>query len=178
MLALAKTPIHVSPWMPAWPWKKNKTVKKKNGSNYCVIFYIFYVTDQTVNFWVNPPSKPGTQDTFAWFTSVVTNTEDTAWGLVPEEENVTLNCWQYTWIQWMQESHIYCRDAVDHSPSTMTTVPALTVATRLVARHSQPPWWSLLTGCSRREPLANTVYGERGVGPICEGGHRLVKIRN
>ncbi|TNN86414.1 hypothetical protein EYF80_003184 [Liparis tanakae] len=52
----------------------------------------------------------------------------------------------------------------------MTTVPALTVATRFVAKHSQPPWWSLLSGCSRREPLAITAYRERGVGPICEEG--------
>lgn len=48
----------------------------------------------------------------------------------------------------------------------MTTVPALTVATRLVAKHSQPPWWSLLTGCSRRDPLASTEYSEWGEGPI------------
>lgn len=53
-----------------------------------------------------------------------------------------------------------------HSPRTMTTVPALTVATRLVAKHSQPPWWSLLTGCSKREPLASTEYSEWGEGPI------------
>lgn len=56
-----------------------------------------------------------------------------------------------------------------HSPSTMTTVPALTVATRLVAKHSHPPWWSLLSGFSSREPLANSVYWERGEGPICDG---------
>ncbi|XP_034728221.1 protein turtle homolog B-like [Etheostoma cragini] len=64
-----------------------------------------------------------------------------------------------------------------HSPSTMTTVPALTVATRLVARHSQPPWWSLLSGCSSSEPLASTVYGERGLGPIWEEpDHNRLKI--
>lgn len=50
---------------------------------------IIYVTDHTVNFCVYPPSKPGTQDTLAWFISVVTVTEDTACGLVPmEQENI------------------------------------------------------------------------------------------
>lgn len=40
--------------------------------------YALHVTDQTVNFWVYPPSNPGTQETLAWFISVVTDTEDTA----------------------------------------------------------------------------------------------------
>lgn len=55
-------------------------------------------------------------------------------------------------------------------------VTALTVATRLVAKHSQPPCWSLLSGCSKREPLDNTVYDDRGVGPIWE--EQEVKVRN
>lgn len=55
-----------------------------------------------------------------------------------------------------------------NSPRTKTTVPVLTVATRLVARHSQPPWWSFLRGFRRREPLDSTVYVERGVGPTYE----------
>jgi hypothetical protein len=37
-----------------------------------------------VNFWENPPSKPATQDTLAWFILAVTETVVTAWGLVPE----------------------------------------------------------------------------------------------
>lgn len=50
---------------------------------------ILYVTDHTVNFCVYPPSKPGTQDTLAWFISVVTVTKDTACGLVPVEQENT-----------------------------------------------------------------------------------------
>lgn len=56
---------------------------------------ILYVTDHTVNFCVYPPSKPGTQDTLAWFISVVTVTEDTAWGLVPEERENALFCFLF-----------------------------------------------------------------------------------
>lgn len=43
-----------------------------------LVFIVRCATDHTVNFCVYPPSKPGTQDTLAWFISVVTFTEDTA----------------------------------------------------------------------------------------------------
>lgn len=138
----------------------------------CFILGMSYATDHTVNFWVNPPSNPGTQDTLAWFISVVTVTEDTAWGLVPEKQKLvnTLVIYWYIYLQ------ITCllQIMLKHSPSAKTTVPALTVATRLVAKHSQPPWWSLLRGCSKRDPLDSTTYGERGLGPICQDEHKKV----
>lgn len=40
-------------------------------------------TDQMVNVCVKPPSNPGSQEMLAWFTPTSTDTEDTAWGLVP-----------------------------------------------------------------------------------------------
>lgn len=43
-----------------------------------LVFTLRCATDHTVNFCVYPPSKPGTQDTLAWFISVVMMTEDTA----------------------------------------------------------------------------------------------------
>lgn len=91
---LAKMPIHVSLWRPAWPWKKNQNSQNVDGTQNSLSLttensvkqYVLHVTDQTVNFWVYPPSNPGTQETLAWFISVVTDTEDTAWGLVPKEK--------------------------------------------------------------------------------------------
>lgn len=95
-----------------------------------------------------------------------------------EKHFVSLNTLEYAQVKCHIPTYKFVEIMSAHSPSTMITVPAPTVATRLVAKHSQPPWWSLLSGRSRREPLAITVYRERGVVPICEEGQQQVKIRH
>lgn len=39
-----------------------------------------------LNFWVYPPSKPGSQDTLALLMPGAMDTAVTAWGLVPENK--------------------------------------------------------------------------------------------
>ncbi len=46
-------------------------------------------TNQTVNFWAYPPSKPATQETLAWLIPGITDTDDTACGLVPVNQKET-----------------------------------------------------------------------------------------
>ena len=52
-----------------------------------------------------------------------------------------------------------------NSPRTSTVVLVFTVATLLEEEHSHAPWWSLLSGCSTKEPLAATVKEELGERP-------------
>lgn len=44
---------------------------------------------------------------------------------------------------------------VVHSPRTKTRVRVLMEATRLETPHSHSPWWSLIRGCSSKDPLGS-----------------------
>jgi len=182
MSAQAKTPIHVFLEMPAWTWEKCKTeIIKTEQKTVRIIFHTvcilcYWPYSELLGVSTIIARHPGhiglvhLRGDRYWRYSMRT----CAWGtekLIFKFELLTIRVAALKRTRWFAE----IRSA--RSPSTMTTVPALTVTTRFVAKHSQPPWWSLLSGCSRREPLAITVYRERGVGPICEEGQEQVTIR-